>query len=93
MRAILYHEGRELITNWPALFRNGGFVVRSSADMMEHTHPTWEHSLAVYKKRREEVEHRYGRRIAKVTMKQMHRIPEILKTYGSFVVMSLEKTL
>lgn len=93
MRAILYHEGRELITDWPAIFREGGFSVKSCVDMIEKTHPTWEQSIKVYEDRREEVEARFGKRIARATMEQMRQIPKILKTYGSFIVLSLEKPI
>lgn len=91
MRAILYHEGRELITDWPGLFVRSGFCIAKCSDMIEHTHATWDHSLAVYEKRCDEVEGRYGKRIARRTMDALERIPGIMKRYGSFVVLSAKK--
>jgi len=91
MRMILYHEGAELVTNWPAFFEEGGFTIRKRTDIIKDTMKTWDHSLSVYETRALEVEQRYGRRIARRTMDHLRRIPEILRKYGSFVVMSIEK--
>lgn len=93
MRTILYHEGRELITDWPSLFRNQGFLIERSMDLIEETMNTWDHSLAVYEEKSEEVEKRYGRRIAASSLNHLRRIPDILKKHGSFVVMSVTKPL
>lgn len=91
MRAILYHEGRELITDWPSIFRSRGFIVRQQKDYIKDTMKTWEHTLAVYKERSDEVERRYGRNIVAATMKHLQCIPAIMQKYGSFIVMSLQK--
>ena len=91
MRTILYHEGHELITDWPAMFENCGFNVMECVDMIEHTHPTWIHSLDVYKNRVSEVEKRYGKKIARSTMTAMERVPDIMKKYGAFIVFSGRK--
>ncbi len=88
MRTILYHDGAELITDWPAIFTSCGFEVLHKQDIIAETMKTWEHSLAVYEGRAEEVERRYGRAIARRTMAQLRQIPEILQRYGSFLVMS-----
>lgn len=88
MRTILYHQGEELITDWPEIFRSCGFRVEKVQDIIAQTMKTWEHSLSVYEGRAAEVEQRYGRSIARRTMEQLRQIPEILRQHGSFVVMS-----
>ncbi|MBN1283540.1 MAG: methyltransferase domain-containing protein, partial [Proteobacteria bacterium] len=91
MRTILYHDGEELMTDWPGIFRANGFRIDRCEDIMEHTMKTWEHSLAVYEGRAAEVERRYGRSVARRTMNHLRMIPDILRKYGSFVVMSAER--
>ncbi|MFH0799272.1 MAG: methyltransferase domain-containing protein [Pseudomonadota bacterium] len=91
MRAILYHEGAELVTDWPAIFEANGFTISRKMDIIDDTMKTWEHSLAVYESRAEEVDRRYGKRIARRTLEQLRLIPEILRKHGSFVVMSVQK--
>ena len=91
MKMILYHQGRELITDWPALFQRRGFEVREERDMIEHTMSTWDHFIAVYEERQNEVEARYGRRIATQSLANLKRLPAILKKYGSFPVISARK--
>jgi len=91
MRTILYHEGKELMTDWPSLFRRGGFIVKEQRDYIKETTETWTHSIAVHEKRLHEVEKRYGRRIAASSLNHLKRIPEVMEKYGSFIVMSIEK--
>jgi cyclopropane fatty-acyl-phospholipid synthase-like methyltransferase len=93
MRTILYHEGRELITDWPGLFQTHGFEVEEVSDVMADTLPTWDHALSVYEDRLTEVERRYGRRIAAFSMRQLEQIPGILSRYGSFIMLSATKPL
>lgn len=91
MKMILYHEGRELITNWSELFQRRGFEIIEEHDMIEHTMQTWDHFIAVYEERRSEVEARYGKRIAAQSITNLKRIPDILQKYGSFPVISVRK--
>lgn len=91
MRTILYHRGDELITDWAGIFQKQGFKIREHKDIIADTMKTWEYSLSVYEDRAEEVEQRYGRKIAQTTMQHLREIPKILSKYGSFVVMSAEK--
>lgn len=91
MRAILYHEGAELITDWPDYFTRGGFRVMEQRDIIAQTMQTWAHSLAVYEQQEEAVIRRYGRRVALRTMEQLRAIPAIIEKYGSFVVLSALK--
>ena len=91
MRTILYHDGHELITDWPKIFSEVGFRIKKSMDIIKETMKTWQHSCNVYEKRAPEVEERYGKRIAELTMKHLGRMPEILSKYGSFIVMSAQK--
>jgi cyclopropane fatty-acyl-phospholipid synthase-like methyltransferase len=90
LRAVLYHRGEELVTDWPALFRQR-FRVTESQDIMAETMPTWHRTQAIYERRRSEVVHRYGRRIADRTHAQLRRIPSILARYATFPVLSLFK--
>ncbi len=91
MKMILYHEGRELITDWAALFRQRGFEIEEAHEMIAHTMPTWDHSIAVYEERRSEVEARYGKRIVAQSLLHLRQLPGILRTYGSFPVISARK--
>ncbi len=93
MRTILYHEGKELLTDWPSLFRRCGFVVKEERDYIKETMETWTHSADVYEERLHEVEKRYGKRIAASSLNHLRRIPEIMEKYGSFMVMSIEKPI
>lgn len=91
MRTILYHEGRELITDWPALFRAQGLRIEALSDVMADTLPTWDHALSVYQERIHEVERRYGARIAAHSMRQLAQIPDILERHGAFIMMRAVK--
>ena len=91
MRAILYHNGAELITDWPTIFRSRGFRVDRCEDIIGQTMKTWEHSLAVYESRAADVARRFGSSIARRIVRHLEMIPDILRTHGSFVVFSAEK--
>lgn len=88
MRAILYHDGAELVTDWPGLFEAGGFEVTCQRDIIAETMPMWSHSLAIYEDRAGEVERRYGKGIAEKTMAHLKAIPAIMERYGSFILLS-----
>jgi cyclopropane fatty-acyl-phospholipid synthase-like methyltransferase len=91
LRSVLYHEGAELVTDWPKVFERCGFTVTRRTDIIRETMQTWDHSLAIYEARADEVEQRYGRAIARRVMADLKRIPVILEKYGSFLLMSMEK--
>jgi 27-O-demethylrifamycin SV methyltransferase len=91
MRTILYHQGEELITNWPKIFSDNGFVIKDEMDILPQTTKTWAHSISVYEDRFEEVCARYGKKIARSTVEQLRQLPEILGRHAAFVVMSAEK--
>ena len=93
MRTILYHDGAELITDWPGIFEHNGFVIKKKKDIINDTMKTWDHSLAIYESRSDEVEQRYGKRIANNTMDYLRILPDVMRKYGSFVVMSAQKPL
>jgi cyclopropane fatty-acyl-phospholipid synthase-like methyltransferase len=86
LRAVLYHGGDELVTDWPALFRRHGFKVIDSQDIITETMPTWDRTQAIYEERCNEVVHRYGKRVADRTRAQVGRIPAILARYATFPV-------
>jgi 27-O-demethylrifamycin SV methyltransferase len=91
LRALLYHRGEELVTDWPALFLRHGFRVVDCRDIIAETMPTWHRTQAIYEERHSEVVHRYGKRITDRTRAQMHRIPTILARYATFPVLSILK--
>jgi 27-O-demethylrifamycin SV methyltransferase len=91
LRAVLYHRGQELVSDWPALFRRHGFRVVESQDIIAETMPTWYRTEAIYEERRSEVVERYGKRIADRTREQVQRIPAILARHATFPVLSLLK--
>jgi cyclopropane fatty-acyl-phospholipid synthase-like methyltransferase len=84
LRALLYHSGAELVTDWPAIFARHGFQIVECRDIITETLPTWEHARAVYERRDGEVTRRYGRRLADRIRAHLERIPAILATHGSF---------
>ncbi|MBU0504806.1 MAG: methyltransferase domain-containing protein [bacterium] len=91
MRTILYHEGEELITDWPTYFLKQGFVIKDQKDIIKETMKTWKHSLAVYEENTTIVEKRYGKSVAQSTMAHLRKIPIILEKHASFPVLSLYK--
>jgi O-methyltransferase StaMB len=91
LRAVLYHRGEELVTNWPRLFLRSGFRVMACHDIIGETMPTWDRTRAVYEERRNEVVRRYGARIADRISAQVQRIPAILAHYATFPVLSVMK--
>jgi 27-O-demethylrifamycin SV methyltransferase len=91
LRAVLYHRGEELVTDWPALFRRNGFTVIDCRDIIADTMPTWHRTQAIYEQRSSEVVERYGKRIAGRINGQVHRIPSILARYATFPVLSVLK--
>lgn len=91
LRAVLYHSGAELVTDWPAIFARQGFRVIECRDIITETLPTWEHARAVYEQRDGEVARRYGRRLANRTVAHLERIRGILAAHGTFPVLCAHK--
>jgi len=91
LRAVLYHRGEELLTDWPALFARHGFTVIDCHDIIAETMPTWHRTQAIYEERSSEVVQRYGKRIADRMRTQVHRIPSILARHATFPVLSILK--
>jgi len=91
LRAVLYHSGAELVTDWPALFEDHGFTIISQQDIIAATMPTWNRIGAVYNQRSAEAARRYGRRLAHRTRGQIEQIAEILTNYATFPVLSARK--
>lgn len=87
LRAVLYHTGSELVSDWPARFLNGGFKLAEQSDEHAATLPTWEHVREVYALRSAEVDRRYGKMIARRTRRQIAvMVPAIIRcgTYPTF---------
>jgi hypothetical protein len=51
LRAVLYHRGAELVTDWPALFVRHGFTIVDRRDIITDTIETWDRVRVVYEQR------------------------------------------
>lgn len=91
LRAVLYHSGAELVSDWPAIFAGRGFSVVECRDLIAETLPTWEHARAVFVDRNGEVIGRYGRRLVGRTLDHLERIPGILAELGTFPALCAQK--
>jgi cyclopropane fatty-acyl-phospholipid synthase-like methyltransferase len=91
LRAVLYHSGAELVTDWPALFARHGFTIVDRRDIIADTITTWDRVRAVYEQRSVEAVHRYGHRLARRIRAQIDSIPAILATHATFPVLSALK--
>jgi hypothetical protein len=91
LRAVLYHSGAELVTDWPALFLRHGFTIVDRGDIIADTIETWDRVRAVYEQRGVEAVHRYGNRLARRIRARIDSIPEILAKYATFPVLSALK--
>jgi hypothetical protein len=93
LRAVLYHSGAELVTDWPAIFSREGFRIVESRDIIVETLPTWDHVRAVYGTRDGDVVRRYGRRLVERTIAHLERIAVILAEHGTFPTFAAQKPL
>jgi cyclopropane fatty-acyl-phospholipid synthase-like methyltransferase len=92
LRALLYHSGRELLTDWPALFAAARFRLRTVRDIQDQTLPTWQHVQAAYRQHAEQVQARYGRRfgpgIARRIDRQVALVAGAIRRCGSYPAFS-----
>jgi cyclopropane fatty-acyl-phospholipid synthase-like methyltransferase len=92
LRALLYHSGAELLTDWPGLFAAAGFELRTVRDIQAQTLPTWQHIQAVYRQRAGQVHVRYGRRlgsgIARRIDRQVAQAATAVQRCGSYPALS-----
>jgi cyclopropane fatty-acyl-phospholipid synthase-like methyltransferase len=92
LRALLYHSGRELFTDWPGLFAAAGFQLGTVRDIQAQTLPTWQHVQATYRQHAEQVQARYGRRlgpaIARPIDRQVAQVAAAIKRCGSYPALS-----
>ncbi len=93
LRALLYHPGAELVSDWPALFTRHGLGVVDYRDILSETLPTWEHARAVYQRRDGEVTRRLGRRLADRILASLEQIPGILARHGTYPVLCAQKPM
>lgn len=91
LKAVLYHSGAELVTDWPALFARHGFTVLACRDIIAATMATWERACTLYEQRNGELVRRYGRWIAERTQERIAMIPAILASHAIFPVLSARK--
>jgi cyclopropane fatty-acyl-phospholipid synthase-like methyltransferase len=91
LRALLYHSGRELLTDWPGLFA-AGFQLGTVRDIQAQTLPTWQHIQSVYRQHAEQVQARYGPRlgagIARRIDHQVDQAAAAIKRCGSYPALS-----
>jgi len=92
LRALLYHWGRELLTDWPGLFATAGFQLGTVCDIQAQTLPTWQHVQAAYYQHAEQVQVRYGGRlgpgIARRIDTQVAQVAAAIKRCGSYPALS-----
>lgn len=92
LRAVLYHSGRELFTDWPSLLAAAGFELGAVRDIQAQTLPTWQHVQAVYRQHAEQVQARYGRRlapgIARRIDRQVAQVAAAIERCGSYPALS-----
>ena len=92
LRALLYHSGRELLTDWPGLFAAAGFQLGTVRDIQAQTLPTWQHVQSVYRQHAEQLQARYGRRlgagIARRIDRQVDQVAAAIKRCGSYPALS-----
>jgi hypothetical protein len=90
--ALLYHSGRDLLTDWPGLFAAAGFQLRTVRDIQAQTLPTWQHVQTVYHQHTEQVHARYGRRlgpgIARRIDRQVTQVAAAIQRCGSYPALS-----
>jgi cyclopropane fatty-acyl-phospholipid synthase-like methyltransferase len=91
LRAVLYHRGAELVTDWPALFVRHGFTIVDRRDIITDTIETWDRVRVVYEQRNVEAVHRYGHRLARRIRAQIDLIPQILAKSATYPVLSALK--
>jgi ubiquinone/menaquinone biosynthesis C-methylase UbiE len=92
LRALLYHSGQELLTDWPGLFAAAGFQLGAVRDIHAQTLPTWQHVQAVYREHAARVQARYGQRlapgIARRIDRQVAQVAAAIERCGSYPALS-----
>jgi hypothetical protein len=78
LRAVPYHSGADLVTDWPALFVRHRFRIVDRRDIIADTIDTWDRVRAVYEQRSVEAAHRYGHRLALRVRAQIVLIPRFM---------------
>jgi cyclopropane fatty-acyl-phospholipid synthase-like methyltransferase len=91
LRAVLYHTGSELVTDWPTRFLHGGFKVEDYRDVHAATLPTWRHVQEVYALRTTEVDRRYGKMITRRMRRQVRDMVATITRCGSYPTFSAQK--
>jgi cyclopropane fatty-acyl-phospholipid synthase-like methyltransferase len=91
LRAMLYHTGSELVTDWPARFLAAGFKVEEHRDIHAATLPTWMHVQEVYARRSAEVDRRYGKMIAGRMRRQVADVVPAITRCGSYPTFCAQK--
>jgi cyclopropane fatty-acyl-phospholipid synthase-like methyltransferase len=93
LRAIFYHAGRELVEDWPVRFTTHGFHIIEQYDIHATTMPTWADIEGVYSDRADEVDRRYGKRLADRTRRQLGQVIPMIRDTGIFPALCLQKPM
>ena len=88
LRALLYHSGHELLTDWPGLFASAGFQLGKVYDIQAQTLPTWQHVQATYRQHAEQIQARYGRRLGAGIARQAAQVAAAIERCGSYPALS-----
>lgn len=91
LRSVFYDDGSSLVTDWPAVFAQQGFVVSEHRCIIRETMPTWEHVRSIYADDDGELAKRYGKAIARRVCGQIERLPEVLHRLATFPVLSAHR--
>ena len=93
LRGVLYDDGSNLVTDWPALFALRGFAVDEHRCILEQTMATWAHVRTLYAGDASELARCCGKSVARRTGAQIDRLPEILRRLGTFPVLAARKPM
>ncbi len=88
LRALLYHSGSELVTDWPAVLTGHGFLVLEHRDILTQVLPTWDHACNV---RALYPENWYQRWVTDRARARLDWIGPVLALHGAFPVLSAQR--
>jgi cyclopropane fatty-acyl-phospholipid synthase-like methyltransferase len=92
LESVFFHRGKDFIADWPSLFEAEGFRIEEKRDILSQTHKTWELMRSIYEQRGDEVNRRYGKKIANEILENLSFLPEILDRHAEYLVLSATRT-
>jgi O-methyltransferase StaMB len=90
-RAVLYHTGSELISDWPARFAEHGFTVTRYRDIHSATLPTWENLLEFHQVHFSELSRRHGKLAITAAVRHFTKLVPAIARCGSYPTFSAQK--